>query len=277
MPQLIDQKFDRKHEVIENRIVGGSDANIWQFPWQLSLQYKFAFGWRHVCGATLIGPYTAISAAHCVSSYVDFPSSYRIVAGSTLRFKDFNAQLREIDYIKIHEQYNRNTLANDISLLHWKLYLLVSLKIRPAVLAPPNYTLPIGDNIPVTVTGYGLMQPGYIISLADQLQAAEIFIFSLTKCNATYLQSIKPGMFCAGVPEGGIDSCNGDSGGPVTIGNTVIGLVSWGYGCARKGYPGVYTQISYFHEWIVNNTAAQSTKANHIPFRQNEAKDIFLD
>lgn len=230
-----------------------------------------------MCGATLIGPYTAISAAHCVSTYVDFPSSFRIVAGSTLRFKDFNAELREIDFIKVHEQYNGNTLANDISLLHWKLYLFISLKIRPVGLAPPNYTLPIGGNVPVTVTGYGLMQPGFALSLADQLQVAQIYIFSSTQCNAIYSQNIKPGMFCAGVPEGGKDSCNGDSGGPVTIGNILIGLVSWGYGCARKGYPGVHTQISYFHEWIVNNTATRITKAQLIPFRRNVAKNIFVD
>ena len=63
-------------------------------------------------------------------------------------------------------------------------------------------------------------------------------------------------MICAGLPEGGKDSCQGDSGGPFVCGEDVSGIVSWGVGCARPGYPGVYTQTSYFVDWIMETMAS---------------------
>lgn len=74
--------------------------------------------------------------------------------------------------------------------------------------------------------------------------------------------AITEGMMCAGVPgEGGIDACQGDSGGPLWNGDyatakadqEVIGIVSWGFGCARPNFAGVYTQVSKYNDWIDAN------------------------
>lgn len=63
------------------------------------------------------------------------------------------------------------------------------------------------------------------------------------------------GMFCAGeVNVGGKDACQGDSGGPVTWNGMVIGATSWGFGCAYPNYPGVYTDIAQYRDWVDSQT-----------------------
>ena len=78
--------------------------------------------------------------------------------------------------------------------------------------------------------------------------------FCLIECIDNYSGDvIGEVMICAG--EAGKDSCQGDSGGPMTAGEYVgipyhVGIVSWGYGCAQAGYPGVYSQTDAFLDFI---------------------------
>ena len=75
----------------------------------------------------------------------------------------------------------------------------------------------------------------------------------ISDCRAAYgVENIKESMICAG--EEGKDSCQGDSGGPLTCDGMHCGIASWGYGCGTAGYPGVYTETSYFVEWIMTHT-----------------------
>jgi secreted trypsin-like serine protease len=102
------------------------------------------------------------------------------------------------------------------------------------------------------VSGWGTTSSGG--SLADTLQKVTVPVVTDEVCRGAYGQSdIADSMICAGLDAGGKDSCQGDSGGPFMCGNQLSGIVSWGYGCAVAGYPGVYTQTSYFVDWIMEH------------------------
>ena len=88
-------------------------------------------------------------------------------------------------------------------------------------------------------------------------------VVSQSACQTAYPGEIKSGMVCAGEQQGGKDSCQGDSGGPLFYdqggveSRALVGVVSWGYGCARAGQPGVYTRVSSYTGWICSSTDSQ--------------------
>jgi len=115
----------------------------------------------------------------------------------------------------------------------------------------------------VTVTGWGTLNEGGL-GLPNVLHKVDVPVVSDEECRASYaaagVDSVADSMICAGLPEGGKDSCQGDSGGPFFSNESpeareLLGIVSWGIGCGRAGYPGVYTEVSYFVEWITETMA----------------------
>jgi len=92
---------------------------------------------------------------------------------------------------------------------------------------------------------------------SGELMAVDLPLISFEQCRGSkykYSETIKYTMICAGYRMGGKDTCNGDSGGPlvqkVNNKSILVGIVSWGYGCAKRKYPGVYTNVSYYIDWI---------------------------
>lgn len=123
-------------------------------------------------------------------------------------------------------------------------------------------TIPLSTSVPKTgekgiIAGWGVTN----ITSEDPwpiLQVAEVPIVDFDVCEKNYLKIEQPltdNMFCAGyVEKGGIDSCSGDSGGPLVINGILAGITSWGHECALPQYPGVYTLVSRFLEWIHENS-----------------------
>ena len=64
-------------------------------------------------------------------------------------------------------------------------------------------------------------------------------------------------MICAGVPGGGKGACQGDSGGPLVVGGRLVGIVSWGAGCADARYPGVYSDVATLRSFVTEQTGVQ--------------------
>ncbi|POI18641.1 hypothetical protein CIB84_017614 [Bambusicola thoracicus] len=100
----------------------------------------------------------------------------------------------------------------------------------------------------------------------ELLQCLNAPILSDQECQEAYPGDITSNMICVGFLEGGKDSCQkfmplifslqGDSGGPVVCNGELQGIVSWGIGCALKGYPGVYTKVCNYIDWIQETIAA---------------------
>jgi secreted trypsin-like serine protease len=224
------------------RIVGGEPTDIKQHPWQVALDIKGA-----LCGGSIVAQNWVLTAAHCFAGAKE-PGAVRVKAGAN-NYK-IGSAWTAVDRVVVHEKYDANTQANDLA--------LVKLKFRPAgqvvPLAPPD--LKLEPCATLEVTGWGRTTEGG--STSETLQKASVPYVENSVCNAAdaYNGSILAGMMCAGLRDGGVDSCQGDSGGPLVLktpdGPVLVGVVSWGEGCARKLRYGVYTRLTNYRDWITN-------------------------
>lgn len=223
----------------EGYIVGGAAATSGQHPYIVSLQRT-----SHFCGGTIIAPTWILTAAHCVTGLA--------ASALNIRYNSLNhgsgGALVKASAIYVHEQYSSSTINNDIALV--KLASTLSLGQANAAAA----SLPAQGSDPASganarVSGWGTTSEGGSIPAA--LRYVDVPIVARATCNSAYGGGITTAMFCAGVLNvGGKDACQGDSGGPVVINGQVVGAVSWGNGCARPQYPGVYTRVGNFITWI---------------------------
>lgn len=148
-----------------------------------------------------------------------------------------------------HESYSSYTLDNDIAIIKVATPLKLGSTNAQKVALPASGSDPAVGN-KLRVSGWGYLKEGG--SLPANLMRVDVDVVDRSQCNSLYgSNQITSNMICAGdVKNGGKDSCQGDSGGPVVLSNQVVGIVSWGYGCARPGYPGVYTRVSNYINWI---------------------------
>ncbi|XP_071867005.1 trypsin-1-like [Bombus fervidus] len=219
----------------DSRIVGGSQVDIGQHPHQLSLQTS-----GHICGGSIISSNWAITAAHCVGSA---PSRYTIRVGSS--HKDWGTSYGIKNIIR-HPKYDSRTIDFDVALLQINGTIEFGTNVQP--IEPAN-TEPWYDKM-MNVTGWGTLKEGG--STSAQLMRVSVPIVSKSECADAYryMNGITDRMICAGYTSGGKDACQGDSGGPLTADGILYGLVSWGYGCAKPKYPGVYTNVANLRSWI---------------------------
>ncbi|XP_076057352.1 trypsin-1-like [Oratosquilla oratoria] len=228
-----------------HKIVGGTEAKTGEFPYQISFQFVIWGTGYHFCGGSIYDENFVITAGHCVydEDYYN-PQSFQIVAGEhNFEEDDGTEQVVEVVQLILHEDFDPESLVNDIALLR----LGRPLRMNDFVSGIDLETSSVeGDCV---VSGWGDLHEAGGPS-PSILMKVIVPIVSDDQCRGSYGRDrILDSMICAG-GDGERDSCLGDSGGPLACHGRLAGVVSWGRGCARPGYPGVYTEVSYFADWI---------------------------
>jgi hypothetical protein len=231
---------------VSTRIIGGVEADQ-TYPWMVSIQTG-----RHFCAGALIGKNWVITAAHCLANVTSDRLNLIIGASSLTDLK--GAEFRSASWFKKHHNYSENKFHNDIAIIK---------------LASPSFKTPINiidqgfqnsliQDEQLRVLGWGLTTEGDQNSVSSKLRQVDISYQSESVCKNSYgtfgISNYWDSSFCAGEIEGGKDACQGDSGGPVVVKANnqwaLVGLVSWGIGCARSGEFGGYTRVSAFKNWL---------------------------
>ncbi|XP_012737369.2 trypsin-2 [Fundulus heteroclitus] len=226
----------------DDKIVGGYECQPHSQPHQVSLHYGY-----HFCGGSLVNENWVVSAAHC-----------NFVSGVELRLGEHNVEVHEgteqfisTSVVIPHPQYSPQTIDNDIMLMKLSRPATFNKYVQPVAL--PTRCAPVG--VMCKVSGWGNTEDPAVDN--TKLQCLDVPVLSDSVCRTSYPGKITSSMFCAGYMEGGKDSCQFDSGGPLVCSGELQGVVSWGIGCADKGYPGVYAKVCVYSDWL------ESTMANN--------------
>ncbi len=229
-----------KHAFASSRIIGGTEAERNKYTFPVSLQDRIG----HFCGGSLIARNAVLTAAHCQGGAYDAVLGLHDLSNN-------NGQVFEMAREVPHPNYDDSISDMDFMLVFLSGAATLDDQVGLVTLNKDSTTPAVGNG--VTVMGWGVVNT-VADELADALMEVDVTVLSNDGCENSsdgidsYKGQISENMLCA---QGNRkDSCQGDSGGPLVSGNTQVGVVSWGIGCAEPEFPGVYARVSQAYSWI---------------------------
>ncbi|XP_007899169.1 coagulation factor VII isoform X2 [Callorhinchus milii] len=260
-PVVMKQKKETRAK--DGRIVGGSAAFRGEFPWQALLTEEG----KAICGAVLLNRQWVATAAHCLfKGHIRKPiERLQIIVGEHKQSEEEGSeQRRNLSEAIDHENFNKKTIDHDIAVLKLESPIVFDDYAVPICLPEPRFAVrELMQILYSTVTGWGRRSEAGLGS--NILRKLQIPFVRKSLCSPTTNYNITDNMFCAGYKDAFLDSCSGDSGGPLATQYKgtwfLTGIVSWGEGCARQGKYGIYTKVYKFVEWINQHINRNSSSA----------------
>ncbi|XP_064072154.1 trypsin, alkaline C-like [Vanessa tameamea] len=230
---------------IESRIVGGSTVDISRYPFLVVVLYsQDGIIFRHICGGSIINNRSVLTAAHC---FLGSPSNLLIRAGSS--FGSSGGTIYNVMNMIEHFNYETMTAKNDIGVIRIRNEFMFGGNVQVGRIGGYH----IGDDQVVWAAGWG--HTSFNGQSSEELRHVQIWTVNQNTCRQNYgnINLITEYVLCAGPREANNGICSGDSGGPLVHANAVVGVVSFGANCGLPQFPGVFTRVSKYTDWIQTN------------------------
>ncbi|XP_018396098.1 PREDICTED: venom protease-like [Cyphomyrmex costatus] len=248
-----------------NKIVRGVPAELGAWPWITALGYRNSKNPnvpKWLCGGALISSRHVLTAGHCVYRRADL---YKVRIGDLDLNNDNDGATPFEDFIErrtVHPEYNPTTYTNDVAVLKTTQEVPFTRLLHPICLPVDDFMR--NKNLETTyplVAGWGSTY--FHGPTSSHLLQIQVPIRTQEQCKKSFQNFpttvIDNRVLCAGYARGGKDACQGDSGGPMMSPDSrnqqtfyIVGVVSYGFKCAEPGFPGVYTRVTTFLDFITS-------------------------